>query len=244
MANNVSNEINYYLAIAKKHTYDLANIRHWQNLKVGFDGDWIWVKDFDYVQINALEVQSMPFKTVYDAIEGKLHLHGSLLPNRNIPSLIWTPIDRAFSVKLPDYNHNYFGIQEKLEMRLIQTDVEKTPVGMITTLDILKNYIERAPSVRLQKLKWVMVNDDKVFLFGTPILPIDGDVFWRQNDFIIPTGFDFELPILLDNWAQIINPKSNFMLVWLSDNTYFKIRKTEFENLSLSSFRRSILMIS
>ncbi len=243
MANDVSNHVNYYIVIAQKNKDDLANIRHWQNLKVGFEGTQIWVKDFDYGQINALEVQTIPYKTVYDAREGKLHLHGSLLPNRNIPSLLWTPIDRAFSVKLPDFNHNFFGIEEKITMQLMPSDAEKTAEGMITTLDILKNYLETAPSVRLQKLRWSIINDDQVFVFGTPILPIEGTVFWRHKDFWIPTGFDFNLPILLDDWAEVINPKSDFFLVWQVDNTYFKINKKDTAALTLSSFRRSFSLL-
>ena len=44
MATNVSNDLSYYVVIARKDKEDLANIRHWQNLKVGFDGDFIWLK--------------------------------------------------------------------------------------------------------------------------------------------------------------------------------------------------------
>ena len=244
MATNVSNDLSYYVVIARKDKEDLANIRHWQNLKVGFDGDFIWLKDFDYSQINALEIQTLPSKTLYDAREGKLHLHGSLLPSRNIPSLLWTPIERAFSIKLPNFNNNFFEIQEKIALSLIFSDAEKTAEGMITSIETLQKYIETAPSVRLQKLRWTLINDDTVFLFGTPILPILGDVYWQHNDFIIPTGFDFDLPILLNNWADVISPNADFYLIWDKDNTYFKIKKTDLAVLSLSSFRRSVKQLN
>ena len=240
MAKNASNNVEYYVVIAEKNREDLANIRHWDNLKIGYLGDDIWIKNFDYVQINALEIKSLPAKTIYFAREGKLFLQNSPLPSRNIPSAMWTNIDRALPIKIPTFNHNYFGIKEKISLNLVPSDVEKQAVGMMTSVQNVQKYLETAPEIRLKNLKWTIINSNKIFLLGHPILPILGEVFWRHNDFLIPAGYDFDLKILMDELAVAINPQAQYWLIWREDSTYFKVKKTELAALSLGSFRRTL----
>lgn len=74
MAQNASNDIRYFLVLEKSRKDDLAAIRQWNNLKVAFEGDYLWIKDFNFAQIHSSEVKSMPFKTIYDCKQGKLYL--------------------------------------------------------------------------------------------------------------------------------------------------------------------------
>lgn len=239
MAQDASNDINYYLVIDGIHKADLANIRHWNNLKIAFDENRVWVKDFSYAQINSIEVKSIPYKKSFYAKHGKLFLQGSLLPDRNIPSLLWTPIDRAIPIRLPSFNHNYFGVQEKVPINLVPSDREEEAVAMITGIVALQQYIETAPAIRLQKLMWVILDNDKVLLHGRPLLPIAGNVFWKQKDFLIPAGFNFDLFLLIDPLNNLINPKNNYLVVWDTVGTYFLVDKNDMQPLSISSFRSS-----
>lgn len=240
MAQNAANDINYFLVINETLKSDLGTIRSWNNLKIAFDEKSIWIKDFDYAQINSLDVKSIPYKTVFHSRQGKLFLLNSLLPDRNIPSLLWTPIERALPIKLPPFNHNYFGIHEKLSMQLISSESEVESEAMITTIDALHQYIETAPGIRLQKLKWVILNNNKVFLMGKPLLPIKGNVYWKQGDFIIPAGYDFDFFVLSETLNNLLNPEKHLIIVWNTDNTYSFIEKDELQPLSLSSFRISM----
>lgn len=239
MAKDASNDINYFLLIDETNRNDLSAIRHWSNLKVAFDGKAIWVKDFEYVQINSIEVKSIPYKTAFYSKGGKLYLQGSLLPDRTVPSVLWTPIERAFPIKLPSFNHNYFGIHERITMKLVSSESEREACAMLTTLKELERYIQKAPAVRLQKLSWVRLNNDKVFIFGKPLLPIAGDAYWQHDEFILPTGFNFELHSLMDVLNELVNPHKDSFVIWNSDNTYALIEKKKLQPLSIGSFRLS-----
>lgn len=85
MASDTSNRITYFLLLEKSRKNDLAAIRQWSNLKVAFENDYIWIKDFDYAQIHSPEVKCIPFKVIYDCHDSKLHATGSLLPERTVP---------------------------------------------------------------------------------------------------------------------------------------------------------------
>lgn len=239
MAENASNDISYYLLLNDTHKSDLAEIRQWNNLKAAFDGGWIWIKDLDYAQVNSVEVKSIPYKTVFYEKQGKLFPQNSLLPDRTVPALLWTPIDRALPVKLPSFNHNYFGVREKIEMCLVPSRTEEEAEAMIIGIDILEHYMTTAPAVRLQNLKWVLLNNDTILLLGKPLLPLTAAVYWKRDNFILPAGYDFELYLLSDALNALLNPDHDQLIIWDINNTYSLIDKKDFQPLSLSSFRKT-----
>jgi hypothetical protein len=239
MAEDVASDINYYLAIDETNKADLAQIRQWSKLKVGLEESILWVKDFDYAQINSVEVKSIPFKTLYYSKGSKLYLLNSQLPDRPLPSVLWTPIERALPVRLPSFNHNYFGIHEKINIQLVSSDVEAEPVAMILPIEILSTYITIAPAVRLEKIRWTILDGDNAFLLGKPLLPLPGDTYWQRKDLLLPTGFDLELSILSDVIQKRINPGRDCWAIWNADASYALVPKENVHPLSLMSFRLS-----
>jgi hypothetical protein len=241
MEKDPANSISYYLSIAQVHKNDLGAIRHWENLKIAFEEDLIWVKDFTAGQIEGLEVKSIPYKEVYYSMAGKLFKRGSRLPHRNLPALLWTPIERGLPVRLPAFNHNYFGITNKATIRLVLSDKEQEAFGLLTSLTLLQTYMESAPAIRLQHLQWALINEDKAIILGTPQLPVPGAVFWQQSDFLIPAGYDLEFPVLTDTMQDLLNPEKESWIVWEKEGRYWGIDKEALQPLSISSFRQSIV---
>ena len=239
MAQNTSNDISYFLALDEKYLDFLGRIRHWSNLKMAIEDNFCWVKDFTFEQINALEVKTIPYKTIYYAKDNKLFKQDSLLPERTIPMLLWTPIERALPIELPNYNFNYFGINDQVLIKLIQSEQERPVIGMLIDRKVLENYIQNAPAIRLQNLSWIILNANSVFIIGEPNLPIQGEEFWKSDGFFIPIGYDFELPILINVLSQLIDPKNQNHVVYGVDSQYFLLEKRYFQPLSISSFRLS-----
>lgn len=239
MEKNASNNISYFLKIDSQYKNDLGNIRHWSNLKAASDEDAIWIKDFDYAQINSIEVKSIPYKTIYYEKDGKLFLQNSQLPDRIVPTLLWTAIDRILQVKLPSYNHNYFGLTEKVDIKIIPSEKEEETVAMITSVESLRRYISKAAEIRFKNIEWTILNGNKVLLVGQPLLPINGEAFWKRKDVFLPSGYDFEFNLLTDSLVELLVPEENAFIFWDTDNTYAIIHKEDLQPLSLSSFRLS-----
>ncbi len=243
MEKNITNTLTYFLKIRTEHQADLAGIRHWSSLKIGFEEGFIWVKGFNYEQINALEVKSIPFKILYYSQNSKLFLLNSLLPDSNIPSVLWTDIVRAFPLEMPRINPNFFGLNQKIDVELVAASEEFEGTAMLTNLENLEKYITSAPAVRLELLRWTILNKNQVFLIGKPILPIQGMIFWQNNSFFLPAGYNFDLTILAESINKKINADNNNFIVWSETGSYFKIAKNALETLSLSSFRSSLLVV-
>ncbi len=240
MEKNSTNNIIYYLQIEKNNAEFLGNLRDWANLKVAFEEQFIWVKDFTEIQVNATEIRSIPFKTIFYELNNKLFLQHSNLPSRNIPSMMWTPIERAVSVEFPSYNHNFFELKNKVDIRLIPSQNENEGQAIITNIDVLNEYINSAPVIRLQPLSWVILEGSKVLILGKPILPLQGKIFWINRSMLLPTGYDFELPQISYILDEQLTKQNNNWVVWNEDAYYYLVPKDLLKPLSISSFRESI----
>jgi MoxR-vWA-beta-propeller ternary system domain bpX2 len=239
MAENVTNHLIYYVAIAKEEKDNLAILRIWDNLKIASDDEFVWIKDFTEEQIHSIEVKSLPYKTVYYSIEGYLFLQNSLLPNRHIPSLLWTPIQRAIPIDLPSFNHNFFGINEKISIQITPSDYEKPVFALLVDIPILEQYIQQAPKIRFENLLWTIINQKNALILGLPILPLNGNTYSKHQNILVPLGFDFEYPEIALIWEKAINSDEKNWILWNTDNSYSLILKENFQPLSISSFRKS-----
>jgi hypothetical protein len=239
MAIDSAGSVAYFLLLPLEHKDYLGAVRHWENLKVGVEEGVIWVKDLTTVQIDSVEIKSIPHKTLYYTSGPSLYKQGSLLPDRAIPSLLWTPVARGLPIELPPYNHNYFGVNERIAVRLVSTDQEQEAYAMLASMEALQAYVQSAPAIRLKHIRWVIANE-KSLLLGTPLLPIQGDVYWRLNDFLLPAGCQFEFPLLAETIQALLNPKGDHWIVWQTDGRYWKLAKEDVRPLSIASFRESI----
>lgn len=227
----------YFLEINKEHRDFLGAIRHWENLKLAFETDIIWIKDISLDQINTVDIQKIPYKKVFELKENLLFEKDKLLPSKKLPSgLLWSPILRGLPVSLPKFNHNYFGIDQKLQMVLKPSEDIKETFAMLVSFDQLKWYIESAPKYRLELLNWVVM-EKKILITGTPLLPIKGCTFWFSHHFLIPTGYDFDCFALTKKLQEKLNPLQENILLWNEDNSYSEIPIKNIKPLSISSFR-------
>ena len=241
MEENVSHSVSYYLAVSKSNFDSLASLRKWSELSVAYDSDLIWITNFSLAQMESNEVKMLLDKTIYYSQSGKLYKLNSLLPDRNEPSLLWTPIQRAFSLSISNFNFNYFGLNQEFTVNLIPQEEEQNVFAMLVSLDVLKTYLESAPAIRTKNLHWVIINKSEAFIIGLPLLPLDGTTYWNVSNLILPTGLNFELPLLASEIDKKINPDQEDYIIWNADNTFFRIPKDAFNNLTLSSFRKTLL---
>lgn len=240
MAKYASDSLTYYLCTHISHRDLLAPLRVWSNLKMGSAENELWMKDFDFAQLNSNEVKSIPDIRLYYEQEGKLYKLNSLLPERYLPNVLWTPIDRMLQVQLPAFNHHFFGINEKIPFAIAPFEHEQDASVLLTHVKTLAAYINTAPEIRLTAIKWVALNNDKVCLLGTPLLPIEGEAHWVYGDMIFPAGYHFDKPMLSNEINTLLNADKSSYILWNKDGSYAFIEKNDFVTLSLSSFRKSV----
>jgi len=239
MAEDPFNDVTWLLEIEQQHLDYLAPIRHWEQLKMAASPGRYWISGLTTDQLESQEIKSIPFKHLYFEKGQLLFPRGGLLPVKKLPELLaWAPLEKGLPLDLPSFNHNYFGITEKLTMRLVPSGKEEEPVALLTSIDILRSYILTAPAVRLKPLAWVML-DDQPLISGRPLLPLPGDSFWQRGEFLLPAGLDWEWPVLEPVLNRELNPDGDHLLLWDKDGLCTRIEKTGWRRLSISSFRLS-----
>lgn len=242
MANHPADGL-IYLSIPLRQDWEqlLAPIRHWSNLTVTLEKDGIFIHGFSPEQAGSLEVRTMPYHTLYRAKEDKLFPEGSLLPVRDIPAKEGWPMANALPLGLPWFNRNFFGLHDspRIEIKLVPAKEERPAAALIVGLQALSSWIETAPAVRLQPLQWAVIDEEKAFIFGQPLLPLPGEAFWQKSDHLLPLGLDFELPVLEGALSRLLNPGSGHWLVWQRDGSYCRVGRLALKGLSIGSFRKT-----
>ncbi|AZA79329.1 hypothetical protein EG347_18385 [Chryseobacterium sp. G0186] len=238
MAENSSNNIKEFWAELPRTDEDfLGSIRDWKNVQMAVDDESIWLKGFTNEQAVSSEIHQLPNFLLYELRDGLLFKKGALVPSKKMrTALLWMPIDKALRLTFPISNNNYFGINEKVQMKLKESNEEYPVIAMLCTIADSKANIVALPKFRLEKIEWTLIGDKALFL-GTPLLSLPGKTYWTKDGHLLPSGFDFEFKNLSIPLQNKYNKEFDGWLLWDENGHYLSIRKTDFRPLSVSSFR-------
>jgi len=238
MAEDSSNRIKEFWAELPRMDEDfLGAIRDWKNVQISLDDDVIWLKNFTEEQAVSAEIQQLPNFLLYELRDGLLFRKGALVPSKKMrTALLWSPIDKALKLTFPPSNQNFFGIDEKVGIKLKPSENEQPATALLSSFSEIKAQIIELPKFKLEKIDWIVI-DDKALFLGTPLLSFPGKTYWSKNGHLLPTGFDFEFKNVSILLQKKHNEELDKWLVWNEDGSYLSINKNDFRKLSVSSFR-------
>lgn len=238
MAEDSSNSIKIFWAELPKADEDfLGAIRDWKNVQIAIDEEIIWLKGFTDEQAASSEIQQLPNFILYELRDGLLFRKDALVPSKKMrTALLWAPIDKALKLTFPISNNNFFGIEEKVDVKLKSSEEEQPAMALLCSISEIKEVIITTPKFKLEKLDWIVINDKALFL-GTPLLSFPGKTFWLKDDHLLPTGFDFEFKNLSSLLQRKYNECNEEWLLWSETGSVLNIKKEDLRKLSVSSFR-------
>ncbi|WP_106917344.1 hypothetical protein [Chryseobacterium aurantiacum] len=238
MAENSSNNIKEFWAeIPRKDEDALGSVRDWKNVQIAVDDETIWLKGFTDEQAVSSEIHQLPNFLLYELRDGLLFKKGALVPSRKMTTaLLWMSINKALRLNFPISNNNYFGINEKVKIRLKESEEEHPVVALLCNLSDIKDRIATVPKFRLEKIKWIVIGEKALF-FGTPLLSLPGKTYWLKDNHLLPSGLDFEFKNLSIPLQEKYNKESDGWLLWDEKGNYISLKETYFRDLSVSSFR-------
>jgi hypothetical protein len=235
VASSLSNQ--YVIKLPFENKDLLGSIRNWKKVSIAYSEKHVWVNGLNDEEIQSKLICSIPGIIRYALKDNRLFLFGSKVPTAKMPSLLWTPIQRAMPLRFPKMNHNYFGNYDDLQIDIVKSDVEHKSDAMTINLDDFERYMSKAPQVRTSNLKWCLLNKKSILIVGYPLLPIPGDVYWTLNDHLIPSGYTFNFENLSSRINGKINPENDQFIFWLKTGNFIPVLKTSLEKLSIGSYR-------
>jgi hypothetical protein len=238
MAENPSKRVKEFWAELPRADEDfLGSIRDWKNVQIALEEETIWLKGFSDEQAVSAEIQQLPDFLLYELREGLLFRKDALVPSKKVrTALLWTPIDKALRLIFPPSNQNFFGIDEKVKVKLVPSEEEQPATALLCSIDEIKEAVIALPKFKLEKTDWIVMNDKALFL-GKPLLSLPGKTFWMKDHHLLPAGFDFEFKNMSALLQRKYNAGQDQWLVWNEDGSVLPIDKTDFRKLSVSSFR-------
>ncbi|SDM16263.1 hypothetical protein [Chryseobacterium taihuense] len=238
MAKDSSNRLKEFWAeIPRADEGYLGSIRDWRNVQIALEEDVIWLKGFNEEQAASKEIQQLPNFLLYELRDGLLFRKEALVPSKKVrTALLWTPIDKALRLTFPSFNHNFFGIDGKIEIKLIPSEEEHPATALLCSIAEIKDIIVTLPKFKLEKINWMVINDNALFI-GSPFLSFPGKTFWEKDGHLLPTGYDFEFKNMSSLLQRKYNAGRDQWLLWNKNGNVLYLNKEDFRKLSVSSFR-------
>lgn len=221
---------------ASKFDY-LGVIRHWPNLKLAKEGDHFWISEISEEQIVNVDLRSIPSIQFFESKDQLLFPLGSSLPISKVPDLMWVPLRKGMKVLMPDFNHNYFGLEQQVGVTLIPTQTTADAYGILVELSELNSWISEVPLAKMKNKSWVVLDSGQALILGSPILSMKGKSYWLRGNCLMPSGFDFKYPFLSQSIQDKINLGKTDWILWNKDGNYTSIGMEKIRPLSRSSVR-------
>jgi len=237
MAADATKELSFYLQIPISELSPLGSVRNQKHLKMGAEDDFVWVKGFSEPEIRSTLIRSIPYARRFYEQNGRLYLIDSQLPERSIPAILWTPIERYLPLEVAKYNHNFFGLDDKVELTLVPSDREQEAEALLVSAKVLAQYVETAAEFRMKPIKWLVLGKAEALLIGKPLLPLPGKTYWKREKLFLPTGYELNHPMLHAALASKLNLRANDLLLWHTDAGLNVLKASYFKKLSISSVR-------
>ena len=226
------------IQIHQKDFEALGSVRTLGTLQVTKEDDHFWVRGISADNI-PLKVRQLPAMATYQ-LDKDLRLFplGKITPVGKLSDLDWTPISDFVEVEFP--KAALAGKNNLTQaIKIIPSENTQNGSALLTNLSVWKNFADGTASVRLEKIKYAVSDTREVLILGTPLIPIPGKEFWKRNNILLPSGFDFEFSILAEVIEQQLNPKRDGILVFYENGNWEKIMNKDFVKGTRSAVRSS-----
>ena len=217
----------------------LGNFRSMSTLSVANHGAEVWLR-FPPVDI-AMEQQLsiLPAMFTYRENEdGLLFQKESITPIRKIPVLTWQTIEDFIPIELPTA-----ALPAKhaptYHLKIVPSSNYQVGSLLRLSLDVWRQYAETAPAIRMESLRFALSEDGEVLVMGVPLPALPGEEYWLHGKILLPSGYDFEWPIIAPLFAEKENLDNKALILMDKNCSWQKIELQNFVKATRMGIRRS-----
>jgi hypothetical protein len=215
----------------------LADIRLLSNVEVAVDSAQIWLRIPLSNEGLATEIRQLPLVETYLLDENELlYPLGGVTPVGKLKPLSWMSLPLFMPIELP-VSVMPAEVSETVTIQIVASAKEQKAMALSTTATAWLDYVISAPEVRLKRLKFAVSDANNVLIVGEPLPPIEGETYWLNNNIFMPSGYDFELPIVSELIYQKENLQNQAFLCFNTEGSHHRIEELDFVLATRSAVR-------
>jgi hypothetical protein len=202
------------LILSEKDLETLGSVRNVASLRLAKHEGQIWVRGDTTSAESRLLLAGLPVCQSFELDDsGNLFPPAGLTPVGKIKELEWMPILEFIRPELP-VSALPGKVETTVPLRLVPAHQTEEGSALLCVLEVWKAYVEGAPEVRLNRLKFAVSANNQVLIVGTPLPSIPGQEYWLRDQMLLPGGLDLEFPFLSGRIAQKLQvPKDALLLI-------------------------------
>jgi hypothetical protein len=217
-----------------------AGLRLEPRIEVLETADALWLRgDAANDRLNGL-LRQLPGAERFDVLSsGELRPDGSRLPQGKLPGGNWIHLKTWAQVELPTAAFAAVATTA-VPLALVRTGDESEANVLLMTLADWKTYGERAPQLRLARLRFAMSAGAQVVVQGSPLPPLPGQRYCERAGVAVPCGWGWSPPVepelLRDAWQ--LTPHD--LALVHTDATWDHLREDQFVPATHSAIRDTV----
>jgi hypothetical protein len=230
------------LVLSNKDLDSLGAVRNIPYLQAAYVEDNIWVKGIREPNQYDTKLRKLPSIVTYTLdMDGNLFPLDKITPNGKIDNLNWIPISEFIKVDAPT-SALPGKAQDTYKIKLVKATEIKEGAALLTTLSLWKNFADNASEVRLNQLRFAVSKNKEVLIMGSPLPNIPGKEYWVRDHILLPSGYDFEIPLISSLLLLKYNSKKDSVLFFDEKGEYQKIGYDCFMQSTRSAVRLTEVM--
>ena len=214
----------------------VAALRGQAGVEVAIDGSDIWVRGTGGGVFR--ELANQPVVQVFESEDDVLlHPTGERVPTDQLPAgLSWSAlgeVTRPIGMRsiLPG------ATDQRVTLKLVSSSQPKTVNLLRLNLPDLVNWVERAPAIRFDGLKYACSEKEVILVMGAKLPSLSAERFVATDGLAVPAGWQLDPPVSVRVVKSIVGAPANSIVMINRDGTAETIELNHFVNLSRASVR-------
>jgi hypothetical protein len=227
----------FILKINKSNRNALGAVRCLQGLMVAEDDRYTWLR----VTVANVEMenylQALPVQQRFELDKnGNMFLQQAATPVETLPEFSWQKLEIFLPVELPASAMPGI-VASTIGIRIVPTGKARESTGLLTRLELWKQYAESAPAVRLSRNRFAVSGKNEVMVLGKPLPSLPGKEYWSVNDIFLPAGYDFEIPLIAGFLRSKLDVAKDDIILFDETGAWQSIGKNFFVEAKRSAIR-------
>jgi hypothetical protein len=194
-----------------------ARLRRLPDVQLLMTGDTIWLKGKRNAEVEQL-LAGIPGAARYTSDpEGLLTPIGGRLPVARLPDGDWKPINAWLQLCLPPSKYVTPPLVAAPRLALVRSAVieEQPPAALLCSFAEWAEYIESAPRMRWDRLRFAASRNAQAFIVGAPLPPISGRRLWESKGIYIESGWHWAPRVEPAIVRQVLHLAADERVLWL-----------------------------